>query len=67
MNAIIMGIMLVLNFIDGNPVPPLVGDFDVNLLPLDPFVERCRAAWVNFRVYVHSAACTIIGHALSVV
>ena len=30
-------------------------------------MERCRAAWANFRVYVHSATCTAVGHALSVV
>lgn len=62
-----MGTMLVLNFIDGNPLPPPIGDLDVNLLPPDPFLKRCRAALVNFRVYVHGAACTAIGHALSVV
>jgi hypothetical protein len=67
MNAIIMGITPVLNFIDGNPAPPPVGDLDVNMLPPDPFVERYRAAWVNFRVYVHSAMCTAVGHALLVV
>jgi hypothetical protein len=36
MNAIIMGITQVLNFIDGNPALPPVGDLDVNLLPPDP-------------------------------
>jgi len=30
-------------------------------------VERCRAAWSNFRVCVHSARCIAVGHALSVV
>ena len=65
-NVIIMGIMLVLNFIDGNPPTP-VGDLYMNLHPPDPFVERCRAALANFRVYIHGAACTIIGHALLVV
>jgi hypothetical protein len=30
-------------------------------------VERCKAAWANFRVCVHGAACTAVGHALLVV
>ena len=30
-------------------------------------MERCRTAWSNFRVCVHSAACIAVGHALSVV
>ena len=67
MNAIIAGITPVLYFIDGNPMPPLDGDLDENPLSPDPFVERCRVAWVNFRVYVHSAACTAVGHALLIV
>ena len=67
MNAIIMGITPVLDFIDGKPAPPLVGDLDENPLPPDPFVERCKAAWANFRMYVHGVVCTAIGHALSVV
>jgi len=66
-NAIITGITPVLNFIDGDPPPPPVGDLDMNPLPPDPFVERCRVALANFRVYIHSSACTAVGHALSVV
>lgn len=67
MKAIIARIMPVLNFIDGNPAPPLVGDLNVNPLPMNPFVERCRAAMANFRAYVHGSACTATGHALAVV
>ena len=52
MKAIIAGIALVLGFIDGKPVPPPVGDLEENPLPPDPFMERCRAAWANFRVRV---------------
>jgi len=67
MNAIITGITPVLDFIDGKPAPPPFGDLDENPLPPDPFVERCRTAWSNFRVCVHSAGCIAVGHALSVV
>jgi len=67
MNAIIVGITPVLDFIDGKPAPHPVGDLDKNPLPPDPFEERCRAAWANFRVHVHKAGCTVVGHALSVV
>lgn len=66
-NAIITGIMLVLNFIDGNPALPLVGDQDIQPLLPNPFVERCKAALVNFRTYVQSIACAVAGHALVVV
>ena len=67
MKAIIAGVTLMLDFIDGNPPPPPVGDLDENPLPPDPFVERCRASWAKFKVYVQSTACTAIGHALSFV
>ena len=67
MNAIITEITPVLDFIDGNPPPSLVGDLDVNPLPQDHLVERCRAVLVNFRTYVHSTACTAARHALVVV
>lgn len=67
MNAIIAGIMPVLDFIDRNPTLAPVGDLDDRPLPPNPFVERCKAALTNFRAYVHSAACTAAGHALAVV
>lgn len=65
--AIIARITPVLNFIDGNLAPPLVGDLNIN--PFSPylFVERCRVSLVNFRAYIHSVACTTAGHALVVV
>jgi hypothetical protein len=56
MRVVIAGIMPVLNFIDGNPASPPMGDLDVSPHPPDPFVERCKAALTNFRAYVHSAA-----------
>lgn len=67
MKAIITRVTSIPDFIDGNPPPPPVGDLDENPLPPDPFVERCRASWAKFKVYVQSMACTAIGHALSVV
>lgn len=67
MIAIIVVITPVLNFIDGNPPPPPVGDLNVNPLPPDHFVERCRATLVNFGTYVHSTTCTAARHALAVV
>ena len=67
MKAIIAGITVMLNFIDGNPALPLVGDLNINPLPPDPFVERCRGALVNFRAYVHGIVGTTTGHALAVV
>lgn len=67
MRAMIARITPVLNFNDGNPTPPLMGDLNINPHLLDPFVERCMAALANFRTYVHSAACTVAGHALVVV
>lgn len=66
-NAIIGGVTPVLNFIDRNLAPPPVGDLDVHPLPLDPFVERCKAALGNFRTYMHSTAYATTGHALAVV
>ena len=67
MNDIIAGIRPVLDFIDGNPTLPPVGDLDVRPLPPDPFVERCKAALTNFKAYVQGAACAATGHALAVV
>ena len=67
MKAIIAGITVMLNFIDGNPALPLVGDLNINPLLPYPFVERCRASLANFRAYIHSVACTTAGHALAVV
>jgi hypothetical protein len=67
MKAIIAGVMQVLDFIDGNSMSPLVRDLDENPLPPDPFVDRCRASWAKFKVYVQSTVCIAIGHALSVV
>lgn len=65
--AITAGITPILDFIDGNPKPPLVGDLDQHPLPPDPFVERCRASCGRFKVYVRGTAAYAIGHALSVV
>ena len=47
MKAIIAGITVMLNFIDGNPAPPPVGDLNINPLPPDPFVESCRGAFAK--------------------
>lgn len=67
MKAIIAGVTPMLNFIDGNPPPPPVGDLDEQPLPPDPFVERCKASWEQFKVYVQGTASYTIVHALSVV
>jgi hypothetical protein len=67
MNAIIVGMMPMLDFIDGNPLPPPVGDLDEQPLPPDSFVERCKASWGKFKVYVQGTTSYTIGHALSVV
>lgn len=67
MKAIITGITPVLDFIDGNPAPPLMGDLNISPHPPDPFVERCRVALTNVRAYVHGVACTTVGHTLAVV
>lgn len=64
MIAIIVGINPVLDLIDRNLAPPLVGDLDVVPLLPNPFMERCRAALVNFRGYVHGVACTTARHAM---
>lgn len=46
---------------------PQVGDLDVRPLPPDPFMERCKVALMNFKTYVHGAACATARNALAVV
>lgn len=47
--------------------PPPDGNLDEHPLPLDHFVERCKASWEEFKLYVRGMTAYAIGHALSVV
>jgi len=44
-----------------------MGDLVVSPHSPEPFVERCKVALSNVRVYVHGVACTAPRHALAVV
>lgn len=65
--TIIAGITPVLDYIDGNPPPAPVGNLDENPLPPDAFVERCKASWDQFKVFLRGTASYAAAHALSVV
>ena len=40
---------------------------DIRPLPPDIVIDRCKAAWENFKCFNHDATITIITHALAVV
>ena len=40
---------------------------DIRPLPPDIVIDRCKAAWENFKCFNHDATITTITHALAVV
>ena len=56
-------------------IKPVLDCFDLEVAPqpdgrpshLDTIIERCKAAWENFKTFNHDAIVTIVTHALAVV
>ena len=62
-DAVVIGVKLVLDCVDLEAAPQPDG----RLPRLDTIIERCKAAWENFRSFNHDAIVTAITHALAVV
>jgi len=63
LDAVVAGIKSVLDCVDVEVAP------QPNARPLcsDTIIERCKAAWENFKSFNHDAIVTAVTHALAVV
>lgn len=66
-DAIVMGIKPMLDFIYPEPAMPEPRDLDVRPPPPDALVERCKVYLTRFKAFTLSAACSSAGHALAMV
>ena len=62
-DAVVAGVNTALDYVDLEAAPQPDGR------PLHPYtiIERCKAAWENFKSFNHDAIVTVVTHALAVV
>ena len=62
-NAVVAAIKSVLDCVDLEPAPSPVDRRQRS----DTIIQRCKAAWENFKIFNHDAIMTIATHVLAVV
>ena len=62
-DAVVAAIKLVLDCIDLEPAPQPIGRRQCS----DTIIQRCKAAWENFKIFNRDAIVTIATHALAVI